>query len=170
IKYVFHEGTNSGWYHLLTPLLFWFMCRLQLGQVAVAQRYLLQWVVPGIFALICLLNVLFITEFSRFPTVPVGVYAITGILLAIGYFLYLLRTPKTEYLEREPMFWVSTGMLVYYSANFLMWSALTFITYERFFFYSIYRVNTFATLFLNVLFSVAILLPKSKEYQLNITT
>ena len=153
---------NSVWYHLGTPVLFLLLSRFY-------RAYLLdktsQWALPAAFAGIAIINAIFINDPSEFPTVTIGLYSISGIVLSIAYFLYLLRALKIVYLEREPMVWVSVGFLIYFSANFLLWVAVTFINYDYDFFFSIYKINSFSTLFLNACLLIALLLPSVPEIE-----
>lgn len=158
LAHLFHDKTNSGWYHLLTPGLFFLMTRLFADYIKKGKYGWLQWVMPVCFTLFAVVNALWIDGFVKFPSSTVGLYSMTGIFLAIGYFLNLLHRSDIFYLEREPMFWIGAGLMIYYSGNFLIWIGISFLNYDASFFASIYRISLGLTIFLNLFFVTAVLL------------
>ncbi|TXF91629.1 hypothetical protein FUA23_00140 [Neolewinella aurantiaca] len=123
----------------------------------------MRWLLPLAFLILVILNIISEGGLEVFPSKIVGLYSIAGIILSVGYFLYLLRTLTDYYIERKPMFWVSSGLLIYFAGNFLLWIGLNFITYDRDFFYSIYRINSIVTVLLYVFFTIAIFLNPHDE-------
>ena len=158
IKYLFREGVNAPWYHLLTPLLFFFMSNIFLPVITKKRFRFLRWLLPLVFVGIALLGILDEEEFYHFPGLTVGLYSVVGILLALIYFLTLLKNLTVRYLERLPMFWVASGLLIYLSGNFLLWISLFVVEYDRVLFGSIYRLNSGLTIFLNCFLTAAMLI------------
>lgn len=164
ISHLVHDDTNSFWYHAGVPVLFWLICRLQLDQLSARYRPLLATVFPLLFLVLAVIQALYLIPIRSFPTVTIGAYAVAGFTLPIVYFLALLRRMNVEYVEEQPLFWVSVGMMVYFSANFLLWCALTFLVYDKAAFWNIYRINAYAGIFLYGCFIVALLLPRPQLY------
>lgn len=167
IKNLFIEGTNTPWYHLGIPVLFFLMTRFFSVYLAGKKGHYLNIVLPSFFLVISIFAAVYNGGFYRFPTLTIGLYSLSGIILSIGYFIHLLRTLSVERMENEPRFWLSTGLLLYYSANFLLWTGLTFLDYDRDFFYSIYRINAGMTILLNFLFVAALYAGKSSASAIN---
>ncbi|WP_020569963.1 hypothetical protein [Neolewinella persica] len=163
LKYLFSPGTNSPWYHLGVPLLFFLLTRFYRVYLKGRSGYYLEWLLPAMFTLLVIGLAIYDDGFYKFPSIPVGLYSLTGIILSGGYFIYLLRSLAVKRLELDPLFWASTGFLLYYSGNFLLWLGLNFLTYDRNFFDSIYRINGSLTILLNCLFVLALLIGKSPE-------
>lgn len=51
------------------------------------------------------------------------------IVLVLAYYHSTLRQPKTAYIWREPLFWVSTGLLFFFAGNFLIYTVTNFAFY-----------------------------------------
>jgi len=51
------------------------------------------------------------------------------ILLTLTYYYTSLRRPSSAYIWREPMFWVSTGLLFFFAGNFLIYTFMNFAYY-----------------------------------------
>ena len=157
-KNLFNENTNSPWYHLLTPVLFLLLTRFFSVYLDHGKYKYLAWCLPLMFLMLVIANVFFEGGVDEFPSKIIGLYSILGIVLSIGYFLYLLRSLSEHYIERQPMFWVSSGLLIYFAGNFLLWIGLNFLNYDRDLFYSIYRINSMLTFLLYSFFTVAVCL------------
>lgn len=169
VKGLFGGIGTSPIYHLLTPGLFFFMTYIFADLFYKGKRRLIGIGCLVTFVLISIVT-MFWTGLEVFPTVPVGIYSLTGIMLSVAYFLSLLNSLEIEYLEREPMFWVATGLLVYFSGNFLIWIGYNFLTYDRDFFNSIYSINTMLTILMHGFLLLAIFLnPNRNEHQKQLT-
>ncbi len=160
---LFHENSNSPWYHLLTPFLFLLMSNFFLPYLAKGRYRWLRWALPGAFFLIALPGILDETKFYQFPGLTVGLYCVIGILLTLLYFVYLLNSLTTAYLERLPMFWIASGLLIYLSGNFLLWFSIVVVEYDSSFFSSIYRLNGGFTILLNCFLTIALLVRERTE-------
>lgn len=157
LKHLFSPGTNSPWYHLGVPVLFFLLTRFYRVYLGGKPGYFLEWVLPIVFSLLVIVLAINDEGFYKFPSIPIGIYSLTGMILSGGYFIYLLRSLAVKRLELDPLFWASTGFLLYYSGNFLLWLGLTFLTYDRNFFFSVYRINGALTILLNGLFVLSLL-------------
>ncbi|MFT6000219.1 MAG: hypothetical protein ACI81P_002680 [Neolewinella sp.] len=163
LNHLFSPDTNSPWYHLGVPVLFFLLTRFYRVYLRGSAGYYLEWVLPVVFSLLVVGLAIYDDGFYKFPSIPVGIYSLTGMILSGGYFIYLLRSLAVKRLELDPLFWVSTGFLLYYSGNFLLWLGLNLLTYDRNFFDSIYRINGVLTIILNGLFVLALLVGKSPK-------
>jgi len=156
--HLFAENTNSPWYHLGTPILFWLVWRIFQDYLS---RLLPTWLLYGIPLLVLLFavwNAVWGNGFSQLPVYSIGLYSFTGIAIVIGYFGYLLYTLSVPRLEYEPLFWIAAALLVYFSGNCLLWLAITVVRDDRDVFFSIYRINGVLTLLMNIVFCYALYL------------
>lgn len=158
---LFHPDTNSPWYHLLIPGLFYLMTHFYTDYLRAVGYGWLRWVLPAVFTVLVVINAMWWDGFYAFPSRVVVVYSLTGIVLTVGYFVYLLSTLTELYLERQPMFWIASGLLMFFSANFLLWLSMNYLVVDRDIFYSVYRIANAAQILLNVFFTVAICLNPS---------
>jgi hypothetical protein len=154
------NGTNSPFYHVAVPIYFLLL-------VSIFYSYLLQIfrrntikLISLAFVLFCLGNSILGEGILSFPSFSIGVYSLLSIMLAIGYLFFLLQTMIVESLDRDPLFIVAAGVLIYFSGNFLLWIFLTYINFDRSFFYSIYNINSVLCLVLNLFLAGALLIEK----------
>lgn len=157
-KYLFHPNTNSPWYHLLVPGLFFLMTRFFVDYLQTLGYGWLSRALPLGFTVLVAINAFVGDGFYNFPSRVVALYSLTGIALSIGYFVFLLGTLTEVYLERQPMFWIAAGLLIYFASNFLVWLGLNYLVGDRDLFHSVYRINKGATILLSIFFTIAVLL------------
>lgn len=55
--------------------------------------------------------------------------SILVISLALAYYHASLRQPTTAYIWQEPLFWISSGLLLFFAGNFLVYTFIKFIYY-----------------------------------------
>lgn len=155
---------NSPIYHIGVPILFWLMSRIYLK---VFNQWLPRWLYLAIiagFALFSVANAIWGDGFTRFPSLTIGAYSLFGMLFPITYMLRLLQSLEVPRLDQDPLFIAATGMLIYFSGNFLLWLFFSYINFDYDFFHSIYRVNTVLAVLLNLFLTGAILLsPKTQS-------
>ena len=157
-RYLFHPASNSPWYHLLTPLLFYSYVSISLPVVFPQEWYKLRWWLGAGIWVLTIINIFWGDGFYKFPSMVVGVYSIAGITCALGYFFHLLGTLSIRYLERDPLFLMSCGFLIYFSGNFLNWLSFNLVTYEPGFYGTVTAINQSLGILLNALFIIALLL------------
>jgi hypothetical protein len=66
------------------------------------------------YPMLVLLNLLFIQGFLRFHSYTMVIGSILMIIFCCLYFYELLQNPQEGDLLRDPMFWISTGILFFY--------------------------------------------------------
>jgi hypothetical protein len=151
-------NNNAPWYHLLSPGPFYLMTRFFADYLKDVGQAWLIWFLPVGFTLLVGVNIFIGDGLYVFPSKVVAVYSFTGIILAIGYFVYLLSSLKQFYLERQPMFWITTGLLLYFASTALVWLGSVYLINNYDLFWTIFRISHVATIFLNITFVVAIIL------------
>jgi hypothetical protein len=163
LVHFFHDATNSPWYHLGVPILFFLVSTFYWEVLFRNQYRSLRWLLPLGFLVITAINTLGTGSFYRFPSIPVGIYSFAGISFAIAYFLHRLQSKELREPTQNPLFWVSTGFLVYYVGNILVWGTMNFLNQDHYIFTSIYRVIGVTTIFLNTCFTIALYCSPNKD-------
>ena len=80
-----------------------------------------------VFICFCILSAIFWQGLDQLPTTTRTVESFLLSLLALAYFFTLLRDLRITHLLRSPMFWLSTGTLIYYAGNVLIFFFANFI-------------------------------------------
>lgn len=76
------------------------------------------WTVISVFTLFSLLNALFIQKITVYPYIVRAIESIVMVIFSILYFHKVMVDAKIKKLSKEPMIWINTGMLLYFSSNF----------------------------------------------------
>ena len=74
-------------------------------------------IAANVFAL---LNALLLQPFTSYNSNLLVTVSIILLLLALSYFNRLIREVKYHKLERDPMFWLSAGIIMYYSGTLVL--------------------------------------------------
>ncbi len=72
------------------------------------------------FAAFAVINALFIQSIYEFNTIARAVESFLLILLALLFFYKVFQESTVKRLERYPMFWISSGILVYFCGSFFL--------------------------------------------------
>ena len=94
-----------------------------------------------------------INHFNSYSRMPASIYFI---FLTFTYLSLLFKNTPVKYLEREPVFWINTGILFYFTGTifaFVLYSNANFVFPDKFN-SQIWFVNSFFNILLNVLFSI----------------
>lgn len=156
MKNYFDPDTNSPWYHLGTPVLFFLLTTFYWDLMLTGKRFFLRYVLPIGFTLLVAVFAIQNEAFYRFPSRSVGIYCGSGIAFSIGYFLHQLRKNELESPQKDPLFWVSTGFLLYYAGSLLVWLTVNFLNKDHALLNSVYWVIGATTILLNSFFIAAL--------------
>lgn len=80
-----------------------------------------------IFIIVACANILFFQGFYLFNNYTHSLGAIFVVACAIAYYRQLLGGDKPEPLIRIPMFWISTGLLIFYASDFFFMALFHYI-------------------------------------------
>jgi hypothetical protein len=113
--------------------------------------------VAGVFALASLLSYAEPATLVQFNTVQRFVESFLVLGLVLLYFYTLLRELAIARLEQEPMFWVSVGLLLYFSGNvFIFISSNYVIQHSRELSMKLWNIHALLYLVLNGLYAGAL--------------
>lgn len=78
----------------------------------------------GIAGVLILINAFFIEGLLKFPSIGNTILSVTLILFSLLYFWQLLDQVEIVRLEKQPMFWISAGVLSYCGINIFLFMLL----------------------------------------------
>lgn len=127
-SYLSSQKQNNLWLlHLYTPLEF--ACIAAFYAVVLrgfVRQSVFVWGGAG-FALLSVLNSCFLQNIATFNTYARSLQGILVILLCLTWCYRTLAEMKIRRLEQDPVFWVNTGFLLYFSGNVLLFAFSNYI-------------------------------------------
>lgn len=76
-------------------------------------------VIPA-FVLFCLINALFIQDIDEVNSIPRGLESPMLIIGSLTLYNQMLKRLETIILERDPVFWMNSGILLYFAGTFFL--------------------------------------------------
>lgn len=121
-------GHNNLWLlHLYTPLEFacivWFYGMVLRGFI---KKTVFVWLGVG-FAALSALNSAFLQDPKMFNTYARSFEGLLVIVLCLAWCYKTLTEMKIRHLQQDPVFWVNTGFLLYFSGNVLLFAVSNYI-------------------------------------------
>ena len=119
--------------------------------------------IPTLFSIY---NIISLQGYEVFNTYSISIVNLFKILATLLYFYNILKKAENLNLIKTPLFWISSGLLIYSVGTFLIFSLydvhLQFPTGVR---RLVWSINSLLYIFLNIIFSIAFLCqPKTKTY------
>jgi hypothetical protein len=121
-------GKNNLWLlHLYTPLEFaciaWFYNKTLSG---LANKFVILWIGLG-FAVLSVLNTAFLQDSTTFNTYARSLEALLVIAFCLSWYYKALVEMKIRKLQQDPVFWINTGFLLYFSGTVLLFASSNYI-------------------------------------------
>jgi hypothetical protein len=114
-----------------------------------------KWVIIA-FGLIALVNSIFIERLATFNIAARSVEAFVIICYVMRYFWLTLKEMKIIRLEKQPIFWVSCGALLYYAAGFFIFLfSHDLLPYDELWF-TYWGIHAIFTILLYIFYSIAL--------------
>lgn len=156
---------NLPFFHIYILIEFLFLWRIFFKILEWNIRSPLSIVISGSFVSFWVINVIWIDGLTTYPTIIHGVEAILLLILAISFFMKLLREKKVARPARTFSFWLSTGVIMFFSSNFLLFVFSGLIAnIQREAFMAIWNVHAILTILLYLLYTLAFLwIPKTTK-------
>ncbi len=79
-----------------------------------------------LFEVFSLINVLFIQDLFEFPSVTGSIGAMILFLFSVTFFIKVMAEAKILKLSREPLIWINSAILIYYTGNFIFYGLLNY--------------------------------------------
>jgi hypothetical protein len=84
------------------------------------------------FEVLSLINVLFIQSLLEFPSLIGSIGAMILFLFSVAFFTKVMTEAKILKLAQDPLIWINSGVLIYYTANFIFYALLNYAnSYSR---------------------------------------
>ncbi|MEN8116326.1 MAG: hypothetical protein ABFS16_05075 [Bacteroidota bacterium] len=130
--------------HFYIPISFLIMALFYLKELGgfINRKIIIGFIV--LFEVFCIINSVFIQSLLQFPNIAGSTGAIILLVFSIVLFNKIMVEAKIKKLFAEPLVWINTGVLLYYSANLFFYALFN---------YSVVRNLEFAKFTVN-LFSV----------------
>jgi hypothetical protein len=91
---------------------------------------------------------------QEYPSVSKTAMGILLIFLSLTYFYQLLNPEKFVDIEKQGLFWINAGVLIYYAVNIFLFMIFTQIPIENR--HNYYIINSITNIIANILFSVGL--------------
>ena len=132
-------------------LLLWAIFRTRLAP-PLSQRQM--WIILGIFLLAAIASAAWLDGLFQFNAHARSTSAILIVLLCLTYYYQRLTKLDVENLEAEPLFWIATGSLVYFSGSLVMFIVSNYVAADQGMSLTMWAIhailNTFNYLFLTI--------------------
>jgi hypothetical protein len=84
------------------------------------------------FEILSLINMLFIQSLLEFPSLIGSIGAMILFLFSVAFFTKVMTEAKILKLAQDPLIWINSGVLIYYTANFVFYALLNYAnSYSR---------------------------------------
>jgi len=80
------------------------------------------YIISIIYLLYCIINPVFIQSLNEYSSLVGAIGALLVFLFSVVYFIKVMSEAKIEKLSHEPLIWINTAVLIYYSFNFFYFS------------------------------------------------
>ncbi len=80
------------------------------------------YVVIVFYEMYCIINSIFIQSLYEYPSLVGAIGTLFIFIFSVAFFIKVMSDAKIEKLSREPLIWINTAVLVYYSFNFFYFS------------------------------------------------
>ncbi len=131
--------------------LLWLVFRMRLAP-PLSQRYM--WTILGIFGVAALASAVWLDGLFQFNAHARSIGAVLIVLLCLTYYYQRLTKLDLENLETDPLFWISTGSLVYFSGSLVMFIVSNYVAADQGMSLTMWAIhailNTFNYLFLTI--------------------
>jgi len=108
------------------------------------------------FMLFALISAFIFDGLLRFNTYARALESVLLIFFALAFFYKTLQELKIKKLEREPMFWISTGVLIYFSGNLIIFIVCNyFFTSDEFLFIA-WSIHAILNIVTNVFYAITL--------------
>lgn len=128
---IYRNGNSMPVYHIYIILLYlfyaWIYRRLSTSP-AVKKAILIS---APVFVGLSLVNSLYYQSMKQFPSNMLLIACVLIILLSLSIYRQMLNFPIEESLFRQPVFWLNTGTLFFFTTTFLFWSFFNYFIRQK---------------------------------------
>lgn len=104
---------------------------------------------------------IYVQPFTVYPTITNTVQSLILCVLPLLFFYYTFKNLQIEKLEKEPMFWISAGLLLYYGINLILLGFSNYFLWQSLQIHSIITtIHAGLVLMYNSILIIVLCLPK----------
>ena len=130
LKLIRFHGSNHWFFNIFTTIEFLYYSYIFYQVLHGRLKKMILPVTLG-FLGFTIVNIYFIQGVKKFHTISYRVGAVMIIIWCFSYFRQLMQSEGYIKLVRNPMFWISTGLLFFYLGFFFYFSAFDYIVYNK---------------------------------------
>lgn len=154
--YNIHNRHNLIFYNFYGIINFTYLIFLLRSFMANKRMINVMGVIMIIYPVLALINLVFIQKLDTFNTYTFLSGCIIVVTASICYFYERIKYPGPHSLLHEPAFWVSTGLLFFYTCSPPLTGVLNAISLMPFYNYkTLYIINLMVNIILYLLFSIS---------------
>ncbi|MXV52620.1 hypothetical protein GS399_16725 [Pedobacter sp. HMF7647] len=90
-----------------------------------------------------------------YPSLGNTLFSIFMITISLFYFYEMLRTQEFVYIEKQGMFWINSGVLIYFAINIFLFMLFSRIMKENI--KNLYAIHDISNIIANCLYSIGLL-------------
>ena len=122
-----------------------------------------------LYAVIAIVNIIFIQKMKVFHTVTYALGCLLVVVFCIYYYFELFKNPKSVKLKNNPAFWICSGLLFFYCCGFPLYGLTNFISgISKLIIRNFFAIIIILNIFLYSLFTIAFLCRiKIRKYTLS---
>ncbi|MEW7281131.1 hypothetical protein ABW636_21250 [Aquimarina sp. 2201CG1-2-11] len=153
----YQKVNNLPVYHFYTVLEFLLITAIYKKVLASLFSKLFFIIISSSFVLFAVINTLFFQDLQTFNSNTTTLTGVVVIFFSLCYFYALLKEVKYSTLETNPMFWINSGFLIYFSSNLILFfmnnSLFKGITEAS---YILWGLHAFINIVLTLFYTIAI--------------
>ncbi len=108
------------------------------------------------FLIFILIDMIWISGIAQFNSYSTAIEGLILIFFALIFFYKTLHELKIRFLEREPLFWISAGVLLYFSSSLFIFLFSNYVNSSTTALFIIWGIHGIFSILLNVFYSTAL--------------
>ncbi|WP_109436403.1 hypothetical protein [Aquimarina sp. AU119] len=116
----YKQVNNLPVYHFYTVIEFLLIINVYRFELSKVFSKLFFIIISIGFVIFAIINTLFFQNLTTFNSNVTTLLGLIVIFFALSYFYALLKEVKYRTLESNPMFWINSGFLIYFSSNLIL--------------------------------------------------
>ncbi len=113
-------------------------------------------ILAAVFLVMVVVNGIWGDGFTNFNPHARALQALLVLFFVLSYFYRTLREMKITQLERDPLFWVSTGLLLYFSGSLLIFIVSNSITTSPAIMFTVWGIHSLLNILLNIFLAISL--------------
>lgn len=114
------------------------------------------WKITTSFLLFVIVDMIWISGIEQFNSYSTAIEGLVLILFSLIFFYKTLQDLKIKHLEREPLFWISTGVLLYFSSSLFIFLFTNYVNSSNRALFIIWGIHGIFSILLNISYSIAL--------------